>query len=56
MREYSSPRVEHVGDVRDATQGDGNYLSDSSSGWGYMGWYARHYDTPDTVAPLPSRD
>jgi hypothetical protein len=47
--------VVRVGDVRDATQGSGNYLSDSSTGYGYMGWYSRHYDTPDTVAPLPPR-
>lgn len=56
MKEYSSPQVEHVGDVRATTQGSGNYLSDSSYGYGYMGWYSRHHDTPDTVAPLPTRD
>ena len=55
MSDYSAPRVEHVGDVRDTTQGSENYLSDSSTGYGYMGWYSRHHDTPDTVAPLPPR-
>lgn len=53
---YSSPQVSHVGDVRELTQGSGNYLSDSSTGYGYMGWYARHIDTPETVAALPSLD
>lgn len=53
---YSSPQVSHVGDAREVTQGSGNYLSDSSTGYGYMGWYARHLDTPDTVAALPPRD
>ena len=55
MQSYSPPQVVRVGDVRDATQGSGNYLSDSSTGYGYMGWYSRNYDTPDTVAPLPPR-
>lgn len=56
VHSYSPPQVEHVGDVRTATQGMENYLSDSSLGYGYQGWYARHYDTPETVAPLPPRD
>ncbi|WP_152664713.1 lasso RiPP family leader peptide-containing protein [Mycobacterium sp. UM_Kg27] len=55
MRNYSPPQVVHVGDVRATTQGSGNYLSDSSTGYGYMGWYQRHVDTPDTAAPLPPR-
>lgn len=53
---YSSPKVSRVGDVRDVTQGSGNYLSDSSTGYGYMGWYTRHLDTPESVAALPPRD
>ncbi len=53
---YSPPQVVRVGDVRDTTQGYGNYLSDSSTGYGYLGSYSRHHDTPDTVAPLPARD
>ncbi len=53
---YSAPQVNRVGDVRDITQGTGTYMSDSSTGYGYFGYYARHIDTPDTVADLPARD
>lgn len=56
MQRYSPPQVEHVGDVRETTQGSQNYLSDSSTGYGYLGWYQRAHDTPETVAPLPPRD
>ncbi|PZT87973.1 MAG: hypothetical protein DI630_33685 [Gordonia sp. (in: high G+C Gram-positive bacteria)] len=52
---YSAPQVSHVGDVRDLTQGSGTYMSDSSTGYGYFGYYSRHIDTPDTVADLPAR-
>lgn len=55
MLSYSSPQVIRVGDVRESTQGSGNYLSDSSTGWGYQGWYHRHQDTPETVLPLPPK-
>ncbi|GED97346.1 lasso RiPP family leader peptide-containing protein [Gordonia crocea] len=53
MPSYSSPQVVRVGDVRATTQGSENYLSDSTTGYGYQGWYHRHYDTPETVLPLP---
>ena len=52
---YSAPTVSRVGDVRDLTQGSGTYMSDSSTGYGYFGYYTRHIDTPDTVADLPAR-
>ena len=53
---YSAPQVSHMGDVRDITQGSGTYMSDSSTGYGYFGYYMRHIDTPDSVAALPARD
>lgn len=55
MSRYSAPQVVRIGDVRAATQGMENYLSDSAQGWGYMGWYPRRHDTPDTVTALPPR-
>ena len=54
MQDYSPPQLVHVGDVRAATQGAGNYLSESN--YGYIGWYRHHHDTPDSVAPLPSKE
>lgn len=53
---YCPPQVTRVGDARELTQGSGTYMSDSSTGYGYFGYYARHIDTPDTVAELPDRD
>jgi hypothetical protein len=51
---YRRPRVVPVGDVRDITDGPSGPLYDGH--YAGQAYASTHYDTVETVAPLPAKD